>query len=529
MDQKTAFRTAAVLFADDSNMISTRTIHKKIIQSLFLDIKNSELGINQLIELIKQKLDLIFDEKEIVDIVNKNKKQEFVVRHDRKNEETFLRLSDKAYSNLEGKNNQLNIENYISQYCENIYRGHLSKGDIKSAFFRFFYELLNKNISAFKKIISSKPQGEEIGIDYQNFTLEERTVINDFLNWENSEKNKAVFSLASCSIEYACISNDINLADSGLEAISKKYFYLDNNIIFRAVGLNGEFRKNRTLTFLRKSMQNGQKLFISRFTIQEFKETISYHIGLLQKVPFGKINPLLFTKYAIKPTIYEFYHQWRVGKSAYGFDLFLAHIKLLYQKFVKEFEIIEDYKIPFDETDDTAVKKIEKYTSEIGGFKGNDNSYDGSNRYDALNTYLVEERRGANNITISDTKYYFLSADIKLRNWDFSRGNMQPIALLPSQWMGIILKYFGRTDDDYKSYIQFLQISKDVSIINEDKLQIILAGISEMTEDFQKQEDILKQMLEVKFEKSIDIKKPEESREMAIEFTSTLLYINFLI
>ena len=66
--------------------------------------------------------------------------------------------------------------------------------------------------------------------------------------------------------------------------------------------------------------------------------------------------------------------------------------------------------------------------------------------------------------------------------------------------MGLILKYVSRSTDDYKSFISFMNIPKDNSIISEDDLQSVMAGISEMTEDFTRQESIIASMMEVKFE-----------------------------
>ena len=50
---------------------------------------------------------------------------------------------------------------------------------------------------------------------------------------------------------------------------------------------------------------------------------------------------------------------------------------------------------------------LETYKQEIKNYKGKGN--DESHNFDALNTYLIEQKRGTNNISISDTKYYFVS------------------------------------------------------------------------------------------------------------------------
>ncbi len=177
------------------------------------------------------------------------------------------------------------------------------------------------------------------------------------------------------------------------------------------------------------------------------------------------------------------------------------------------------YKIPFDEQGKEDVKKIQEYQAEIGSIKKY--GYEESHFYDAINMYLIEKLRGQNNNSITDTKFFFVSTDQKLRNWDFSRNNKQPIALIPSQWMAILLKYFSRTENDYSSFISFLKLKTNQPIISEDNLQTILAGISEITEDFERQETILDKMVELKFEGILNGEnKTEEVFKKTIEFVS---------
>ena len=118
---------------------------------------------------------------------------------------------------------------------------------------------------------------------------------------------------------------------------------------------------------------------------------------------------------------------------------------------------------------------------------------------DARNMHWIECIRNGNNIDVASTKYYFVTSDQKLQSWDRIHSVNQPLTLLPSQWMGLILKYVSRSSDDYKSFISFMNLPKDNSVILEDELQSVMAGISEMTEEFSKQESIIESMVEIKF------------------------------
>lgn len=519
MNEKSIIRIAAVMYADESQVVNIKTIYRKLVESVFVETDNKPLTVHNIIDFIHNKLKLVFTEEEITEIINDTRKNEFEVQLDAKTKVSFIRLADNRFRFLKDKEQKFSIQTYIKEYVDTIYKGCLTPDNLEEIIYKFIYELLNKNISAFKKLTSSKCRAEEISINNNLFTVEERSAINDFLNWDNPHKNKSIFSLMSYSVEYSMLSNNIGNENILLQSLRNKVFYLDNNVIYRAIGINGEDRKNRILTFLRKCKESGQTFVVSKYTINEFKETIRHHINQLQRVPFGKINPTLFRKYAVNPSIYEFYHQWRRDRTAYGFDLFSGYIQGLYQSFLTSFKVQEDYRLPFDVKDEKAIATIESYKQEIKNYKGKGN--DESHKFDALNTYLIEQKRGANNVSISNTKYYFVSTDQKLRNWDFGRNDCQPVALLPSQWMTVLLKYFSRTDDDFKSFVSFLRLKQEEPVISEDNLQIILSGISEVTEDFEKQSAILERMVEVKFEGVLNGKSIDEIRENAVTFTKT--------
>ena len=235
---------------------------------------------------------------------------------------------------------------------------------------------------------------------------------------------------------------------------------------------------------------------ISKYTRQEFFNTVDYHLSQLNSsTPFGRITPQVFKQYANGDGFYQFYHEWRNGRINYSFDLFKTHIHSLYKDLVKQFDIEENFNVPFDEKDEPAI--INTYKNEIQNIKRT-NKHE-PHLIDARNMYWIECVRDGNNIDVASTKYYFVTSDQKLQTWDGEHSVNQPLTLLPSQWMGLILKYVSRSSDDYKSFISFMNLPKDNSVISEDELQSVMAGISEMTEEFSKQETIIESMVEIKF------------------------------
>ena len=87
--------------------------------------------------------------------------------------------------------------------------------------------------------------------------------------------------------------------------ISPKTFYLDTNVIFRALGINGVRRQELVRMFLRKCQSTGQGLRISPFTNSEFRESIDFHLTHIQE--YGNVNPQLFVEYSAQEDIYNFF------------------------------------------------------------------------------------------------------------------------------------------------------------------------------------------------------------------------------
>jgi len=137
---------------------------------------------------------------------------------------------------------------------------------------------------------------------------------------------------------------------------------------------------------------------------------------------------------------------------------------------------------------------------------------------------LINEKRNGQFRNIFETKYFFISSDQGLRRWDFKRKDSTPAVLLPSQWMSILLRYVTRTNDDFKSFVSFLNLSQNETSINSEKLQLILLGIGEITSDVERQSLIVETMVQNKFQGIIEKNSSEEEIiENARNFAKTQL------
>lgn len=502
------FRLAAVLYADNNYEVKPKTIHRKIIESLFIDNNNEILTIYKLIDEIKNKYNFIFDEDEVYEIVTMNSNFAISVH---KTEILNINLTESRHSSLKSKVQNNNIDYFICEFHKTL--SDLSIDSLKRIIYEFLYEIFKSNITSFEKLIDPKiPIGEVVNINDLNFSQLEIEIINSFLNWENDEKNHAIFNISNAALEYCLISNKKG-NNFKLENLKNKKFYLDSNVIFRAIGINGEVRKNRVLTFLNKFKDADEELLISKFTYDELRSTIAYYAGTLNRKNSQKINSKVFIKYSTNSDFLEYYHNWRKKRVNDSIDLFQAYIHSEIENLKNNFKIKFDHNIPFDIKDKKINELITDKASSINSFKQiekNSSNYIEGAFTDAKNIYLIENKRDGNSINIFDCKYYLISSDQYLRKWDYQNKNSIPIVLLPSQWMCILLRYLNRTSDDFKSFVSFLNISSSEKLITNENLQFVLDGISEITNDFDLQSEIIEEMINKKFEGVIEKSSTED-------------------
>jgi hypothetical protein len=497
------FRLSAVLYADNNYIVSSKTTLRKIIETGLFAMERDSVSIHDLIDFIFENYNLHIDEAEILDVVSLEKQDSFLVNTIENNQ--VLTLTEKRKTQIQAKIDENTIEYYIDLFTKEN-EVTLSPIELKELIYRFLYDILSSNVESFKKLIDKNSSVEAlINVDSHNYSPEERELINNFLKWDNEGKNKSVFDIASFAIEYCLISNH---SKQGLELnnLKNKVFYLDTNVIFRALGINGEERKKRSMTFLKRFQETNTKLIISKYTDKEFNATIDYYIKRLGNKPFkNDVNPSLFNHpYFTKlKDIYNYYYLWRIGKQNHSLELFKADIIARYRAFTSSNSILVDYKNVLKEEETETKETLLDYISSINTHKSSDSSsanYNGF-EYDAKNILLLEKLRDSKNQSIFDTKHFFISTDQSLRRWDFLRGNKTPLVVMPSQWMSLLLRYQKRTTDDFKSFVSFLNLPIPENQISSENIHNVLAGISEVTSSYEQQSYIVEQLVSQGFDK----------------------------
>ena len=483
------FRLAAVLYKDGNYEVSKENTLKKIVKAIFLENDNISKTISEIISAIFENYTLNFSEDEIELVIEKNSK----IFQITKPQPIKYNLIEKDYIKLKNKIEKNDLNFYINKYLKDIKSKNLEED--KNKILQFLYNIFTKNLenyNFFMHLNNDIFSNLSKITDFENGDID---LINGFFKYESAEKDKLIFDIVSLSLEYCLLASPKEL---NKRQISNKIFFLDSNVIYRAIGLNGEERKNLTLQFIKRCNDYGIVLKILNITESEFKDSVKYRINRIFHVDNINTSKKVFKKYS-SDEIYLYYYDWkekRINISSREFENFIF---AEYEKLKKENKITVEYKNNIDYIDNNEMRSIK---DDILAFKNTPISSNGEiiAKYDTqMILSLLEVRKKSNDINkkILNINNFLISTDQQLKDWTFQKGYEQAIILLPSEWMTIMFRFLGRTSDDYKSFVSFLNLkNKEESTYSPEMIHIILAGVSEMTQDINRQEFYAEQIIE---------------------------------
>lgn len=507
--KKNIFRLSAILYSKTNNVVSNKSIVRKVIEDAIYCCGQEIISLSNLISYINSNYALLFSETEITKIVTDDKsKDRFIYSY--KDGELLISLTQSRKNKVTINCQQKTLIDYIEDYL-NASNCNVQRSEKRNIILQFLYNVFTSNIEVFKRLLNDGVQSLQA---LQDYSTSDRKLINEFLYWNNDHKNKAIFDLANYSLEYCMLTNSKN-TNFQLQNLKNKNFYLDTNILYRAIGLNGEELKTRTLLFLSKFNNVQENLYISRSTKKEFEDTISFYIDKLGRKKGYKLNSKVILQYISKDSVLHAYHKWSLNRVNNSLEYFRLYLLAELDSLCKKYNIKKDDVYPYDAEKSEEI--LSKYKIEIQKSCTDKTSL--TAEYDAQNILWVERKRGDCSNNLFDTKNYFLSSDKSLYFWDYSRIQSQiPVVMPPSQWIGIILRYIERTDDDYRSFISFLTMKTSEQNINTERIMSIIAGIDEITNDIEFQESLIKNYIESETVDGINQMSEEEIEQSSKSF-----------
>ena len=498
-----------LLVTKPSHSKSFDTSLVKLIQIILFESENYSLTISQIRKQIEEKFNLEFTENEIENSIHKRRSDITKVSFEK--EETLYILDSKRINIFKKNEEDNNYNKIIDEFSETFDTKGINKDQIEEILSKYFYHTFNSNISTLLLLLNNrKEEGvqdfpEEIG-------EEEKEIINNFLNWDNKNKNKFIFELVSYCIDYCMltIKKDFSLFRNLFEG---KNFYLDANIIFRMAGVDNQERKNVIDSFINKCKKSGIVIKYTIFTYKEICDTVKSMVGSIKGSICGKkmVSVSHFKEFLNPYTnldFYRMYQDWCNNKqNKYNdFDEFYRYIIKIIDNILKDFEKVvfidlkatyNDFNSLHDSLSQYKNKKNARYTQ-------NSVAIDINNYI-----YILKLRQKSKGSTLLNIADYFITADANLCDWGkLVFPGVIPIAVLPSVWHSLILKFTGRTNDDYKAFTLFLNLRYRIVTDKFDgRRPRILSIVQSMDEPVEIKEMILRDInekLTTEYEEIID-------------------------
>lgn len=511
--QKNIFRMAALIYGRSNKSASLDKSFQRVVDDALYCCGESSIMLTELIVYIHKEYGFLFSVDEIKAIVvdGRDANKKYGAYYNRDNE-LVISLTPEYKNKLSFICGQRTLYDYIDEYIA-LYE--LKQDSTRKLILRFLYEMFTTNLEGYKLLLQEKFDAITSKVCY---TEEEKIIVNDFLNWQDEGKNKAVYDLAGYSLEYCMMTN--RNTSLNVQNLKNKSFYIDTNILYRAIGLNGDNLKTRANLFLSKFKEVGERLVISRSTYIEFVDTINYYIGKIDDAQRPKVRSQVISEFISEDSIFLYYHKWCINRQNRDTQYFRDWIMSEFDSLRTKYEIQQESIYPFDK--EGRKNDINDYISSIHGYDPEKPIT--SAEYDAENILWVEEKRKGSGDDIYQAKAFLLSSDNALRRWDYQRNfNRVPIVMSPSQWLSIILHYVERTSDDYKSFISFLTMNVRAEVWPIEMLTSVISGIAEATNDIEQQQNLVRNFIERNTFDEMEKKTDKELEQEAEKFAKTAL------
>lgn len=376
------FRLSAVIYANKNYNISPVTMHREIIEDALFQLDVIEgVTLEYLSNYIEKEYSLVFTEEELRKVLyDPSNNKRFFIKPVKGGENLILLNSDYRIV-IESRNTKV-LGDYINEYIQN---NNLDNSAFETIY-RYLYNIYTNNVDGFNRLLAIK-NVKDITTFYAP-SVEDSKIINGFLDWDNEEKNVSIFNLASYAIEY-CLMTSRKGTSLQLDKLQKKVFYLDTNLLYRAIGINGEDRKERTLSFFRKLRDTNSTLKLSKITIEEYNRSIDGHIKKLKRDETPAVRSKAYTEYVDYNDIWYFYHDWASKNQGLDISVFESSLRSMLLDLKDQFKIEEDTFAPYE------AKKCEDELKEMASSirrHGNEKLFDTA-LCDANNVKWVESNR----------------------------------------------------------------------------------------------------------------------------------------
>ena len=382
--------------------------------------------------------------------------------------------------------NEINQNKEIDKHIEEIFSkstpSQLEK--IKETIYKYLYQLfynqfesLIKSIPNLEKRIAISSLENSLNIT-QKMSKEEREIVNVFLEYESIEKNRLIYSIIKNAIDFIGVVGGKSIAFNQSSLINRTFF-LDSNVLFRGIGLNGEDRKDAIESFMTivgdKKLKS--KMFVTNLTIDEFIETIKFLCKQIKADNIQKVRKEQ-VQFFDQNGVYSFYIKWKqTRKSDASIDNFEKWCIASMWTFISTHQIeVRDIEKP---TNDEFIDAVSRFQ-----YQANRHTIS-SAEIDLANVYYLRKLR--NNVNdIRNASVFIITCDAHLitfcRQQDLLPSNM---CFLPSFWLTLVMDFTGRVNDEnaLKCFTNFLKTRTNDSKLTDQEVLNIVSMVNDKIDD----------------------------------------------
>lgn len=492
MNRENLFRLALV-----THTHAPETLNKYIAllaKLVIMESKESSFTENRILRLIKQRFDLEFLDEETGHALNLDGDFEYDAQNKKYTlkPEGIQRLKD-SFQNTKP------LEIYLNEFIELFFRDRsgTQKTRIRDTIMQYIYYAFNSGKKSLTSLLTGSTE-ERITEDF-NASDGDKKIINQFLDWDNPQKNECIYNIVSYCLDYGMLTAKKDI-ESYKEIFQGVHFYLDTNIIFRLIGLNNLERQEVIQHFVNKCNEVGIKLCYTNFTYQEIFFALNNIVRLIIHLNNGDkpIAPEVLDKLGDydEKDFYIIYYNWcKEGKNQY--NDYEAYHDFLKQKIVsclEGFSLVE-----INNAEHTGNKKeFLELSKGLMDYK-NERNHQRMCKIESakidVNNFLFVKYAETTEVS-SGIKSYCISADRKFYNWAITVLPGVPLVFMPSEWLSIILKYTSRTDSDYNTFCKFMNLRLSQDIKQKQRAMQFIQSINELTSDVDVKRKIINQITE---------------------------------
>jgi hypothetical protein len=416
---------------------------------------NSPSTVHDICLFLEENYNISFSSIEVLDVINKQEKKGNLAKENDKYE---LSCEEKSKT-IEKLKTAESIDKYVAQYIVEL-SIDIGVNELSSLLNRFIYFLFVRYKSTIIEMLGKgKYNPDEVKMGDFEAMVSEKETINGFLVWENTEKNKFLYKVINAAFNYGMLTVKKWLNN---QVFNGKKFILDTNVIVALSGIGSISRVYATQKFLHKARELNIEMGYTNITSNEINDLLVNKCSELTKFvqENGLINPRFLETYGTGglEDFYVEYFEWTKTNDPWDINSFHKYIykKVQNTLFSLKLKTVNASKY---------VNKPEfsSFCGQLLAMKQEKRGY-GSKKTvenDVINFMYIDDLVDTK-LRIWDSNYFIISIDrVFCLFADKNKNGYVASVIHPTVWLGLFLKFAGRTSDDLLAFTKFLQLPID--------------------------------------------------------------------